>query len=205
VTGWTLSGGPGPGMHTRLDDLLEYDDEPEPRGGGNRFGVWLAKASGWSALFSLLLWAAFRASGLAVPFLLLFTGSLALFGLARIARQVAPPQLDEDRVRSAAQEEAAGAGHWPVVDGLWAAVSRWDNRLGWTYRDPARFDSQVRPLLGELVDERLRQRYGFTRASDPQRARAVLGEPLWTFLATPVTRSPTPRDLAEVARQMEAL
>lgn len=191
-------------VHTRLDDLLRYEN-PEPRRRSNAFGAWLAKACGYSALFSGLLWVALRAGGLSIPFLLLFAGALALFGLHRVAGQVAPPPPDEDPVRTAAQEEVDGALYWPLVDGLWAAVSRWDNRLEWTYRDPARFDSLVRPLVGELVDERLRQRHGITRASDPQRARVMLGDPLWTFLVTPVTRSPTPRDLAAIVAHLEAL
>ena len=42
----------------------------------------------------------------------------------------------------------------------------------------------------ELTDERLRQRHGITRASDPRRARQLLGEPLWSCSV------PTPGDAA---------
>ncbi len=34
----------------------------------------------------------------------------------------------------------------------------------------------VLPRLADLIDERLRQRHGFTAKADPERARAVLGE-----------------------------
>ena len=43
-------------------------------------------------------------------------------------------------------------------------------------------------MLAELTDERLRLRHGITRASDPRRARELLGEPLWQLLAEPGRR-----------------
>ncbi|WP_460913745.1 hypothetical protein [Plantactinospora veratri] len=60
-------------------------------------------------------------------------------------------------------------------------------------------------MLAELVDELLRQRHGVTRASDPERARGLLGEPLWNFLDTPPKRTPAPRDLAAIVAQLEKL
>ena len=36
-------------------------------------------------------------------------------------------------------------------------------------------------------------------------AQALLGNPLWTFLTTPVTRSPTPKQVAAVIQRMEEL
>ena len=49
---------------------------------------------------------------------------------------------------------------------------------GWTGAptNAERFGSTVARRLGELADERLRQRHGLTRASDPARARELLGD-----------------------------
>jgi hypothetical protein len=43
------------------------------------------------------------------------------------------------------------------------------------------------------------------RSADPARARAVLGDPLWTFVTAPVRTNETPADLAALIRQMEEI
>src|SRR6266540_222904 len=55
------------------------------------------------------------------------------------------------------------------------------------------------------VDDRLRLRHGVDRQRDPKRARELLGEQLWAFVAEPVTRAPDPRQLAALAEQIEHL
>ena len=59
--------------------------------------------------------------------------------------------------------------------------------------------------LGDLVDERLRQRHGITRASDPRRARTLLGEHVWNLTSAPVARVPSPRDVHQLVQRMESL
>ena len=46
---------------------------------------------------------------------------------------------------------------------------------------------------------------GITLASDPQRARHLLGEPLWALVTEPVRRPPTGRELAALVKLMEAI
>lgn len=91
--------------------------------------------------------------------------------------------------------------------GLVPAVDRWQARL--LPDRPGRPDRPghpaLRPSLAELVDERLRQRHGCTRASDPDRAWALLGERLWRYLADPAARTPQPRELAALLTTVEAL
>jgi hypothetical protein len=140
--------------------------------------------------------------GVGLPYPVTFSVTLALLVLRRIVRQVAP-RLREPEVLPSREDDWQRAGS--VADGAVAAAARWDTRLSWTESDPDRFGRTVAPMLAELVDERLRQRHGITRATDPQRARELLGDPLWTLLVTPVTRSLTPRELAALVAQMEAL
>jgi hypothetical protein len=188
-----------------LDDLLRHEEDELPRGDrGEPAGLWLFKSTALSALIAGLIWGFARLGGVGLSYLMLLAGVLALFALRRVVREVTPSETVEGP-RSSAADYAETNLHWPTVDGLYAASARWDNRLSWTQRDAERFDGQVRPSLGELVDERLRQRHGLTRTGDPARARALLGDPLWTFLTTPVTRSPTPKLLAAVIQRMEEL
>jgi hypothetical protein len=91
------------------------------------------------------------------------------------------------------------------TDGVRYAINRWDDRLSWGERDGARFAGIVLPRLAELIDERLRQRHGFTAKADPERARAILGEDLWRFMTQPGARAATPRDVASIIAMVEGL
>jgi hypothetical protein len=79
--------------------------------------------------------------------------------------------------------------------------------LSWVrlQNDPHQFARTIQPRLIQLIDERLRLRHGIVRSVDPARARAVLGDPLWTFMTTPVRAQVTPADLTALIRQMEGI
>jgi hypothetical protein len=89
-------------------------------------------------------------------------------------------------------------------DGMVAAVRRWDRQLTWGVASGARFATTAGPRLRELVDERLRQRHGITRATDPARARELLGENLWSLLE-PQERPPTHRQLVAALADLDRL
>ena len=91
------------------------------------------------------------------------------------------------------------------TDMVRVAVRRWEQRLDWSQSDPDRFTGNLLPVLAELTDERLRLRHGLTRASDPRRARELLGEPLWQLLHDPPRRPPKPRELAGHVETLEKL
>jgi hypothetical protein len=84
-------------------------------------------------------------------------------------------------------------------------VRRWEHRLSWSQSDPDAFSRNVLPVLAELTDERLRLRHGITRASDPRRARELIGEPMWALLSEPGRRAPKSRDLATYVDTLERL
>ena len=116
--------------------------------------------------------------------------------------EVAPPTAGPAAKRGG--EESADY-HWAGTDSLRTAVRRWEQRLDWSQSDADRFSRNVLPVLAELTDERLRLRHGLTRASDPRRARQLLGEPLWLALSEPGRRPPKRAALTTFVETLERL
>ena len=190
-----------------IDDLLGHDDD-EPvlaegrRPSSARFWVRNALLVGIAAAATL---GALRIVGVQVNPLLVLAAFVALRMLHHIVGGLAPPPppgAAVGRRRTAADE---GTWHWQGTDGLLSAVRRWEQQLNWAQSDAGRFSRNVLPVLGELADERLRLRHGITRASDPQRARELLGDPLWRLLAEPDHRPPKARDLTAHVEALEKL
>jgi len=198
----TMPGVPAPGAEERdasLDDLFS-SDEAEPRRRRSGWPAWFA----WRLIFSgVIAYLGHQMGvrfGVDIPALLLGGLTLAVFTVRRMFTEI-PPLPMPKTLRSVASAARSGQ----EVNGLTAATSRWDMRLEWTERDPERFSIRARPLMIEIVDERLRQRHGFSLATDPPRARKVLGEALWHSLYAPITRPPTPKELAAMLNLMEAI
>ncbi|MDG4789764.1 hypothetical protein O7626_28215 [Micromonospora sp. WMMD1102] len=195
------------GSSASIFDLLQ-DEEEQPRAAPARRGVggWLRlglAAAGLAAAVVLGL----RMVGVAVSPAAVFAGFVALLLLRRLTLALVPPPPLPLRLRRPAQERGEPDGHydWTVRDALGSSVGRWETKLTWSQGEPARFAKAVLPVLAELVDELLRQRHGVTRAGDPVRSRALLGEPLWNFLESPPKRTPAPRDLAAIVATLEKL
>jgi hypothetical protein len=112
--------------------------------------------------------------------------------------EVAPPSLPKRR-----RGPAANGGRPP--DALRAAVRRWERNLDRAHSDPDRYARNVLPVLAELADERLRLRHGITRASDPRRARELLGDPLWAALHDRGRRSAKSSELETYVNALERL
>jgi hypothetical protein len=187
-----------------IDELLHHEDDGSPVEAPTGLGVaWLVKVALAAAVLAALLVLALRSAGVGVPYLLAFTGVLAPLVLHRVVRQVAPQPLP--RVRMPAGGEEDGRYRWGAMDGLRLGVTGWEIRLDWGTTDAARFARTTQPALVELVDERLRQRHGLTMTSEPARARALLGEPLWAVLRTPVSRPLSPRQVSALVGQIERL
>jgi hypothetical protein len=185
-----------------LEDLFSGDPDapasPRDRPGFVRVISLLA----YAAILTTFVYVALRSFELAAPLTVLMPAAVVLVSIWRLAGRVRPPLA------------ARHAGRFPgrfaeerehVPDGLMLAIARWDNMMDWSHTDAARFNRKVRPRLAEVVDERLRQRHGVDRATDPARARAVLGDPLWTFVTTPSRRPPNPRELEQIVSALEKL
>jgi hypothetical protein len=149
--------------------------------------------------------AAFRSAGIDVSILLIVSAFVALRLLMLAVSQVAPPKIVKSARRRANTADDDGLYHWGGTDSLRAAVRRWEQRLDWSQSDPSTFSRNLLPVLAELTDERLRLRHGLTRASDPRRARELLGEPLWLVLSETGRRPPKAKELTMYVETLEKL
>ncbi|MGC1211151.1 MAG: hypothetical protein WA890_07815 [Micromonospora sp.] len=193
-------------MSTSIDDLLSFEEErAEPAGAPRRGRVrWVLRTLAVTAAIVVVVVVALRAVGLQVSLAIIVAGVLALLAVRRVTGALSPPPPPRAGGRAPAGEEP-GFWNWAARDALRAAINGWERPLDWCSGNPQRFTERVLPRLGELADERLRQRHGITRESDPARARTLLGETLWTFLSTPSRRPPSPRELAAIVAELEKL
>ncbi|MEH1167594.1 hypothetical protein V6V47_19635 [Micromonospora sp. CPCC 205539] len=191
---------------TSIDDLLGSEEESAPAGprpsGGRSRGV-LRLLFTAAAVVAVLV-VGLRAIGLQISLPILIAGVLAVLAVRRITGLLAPPPSAPVGGRVGTGEED-GSYHWGSRDALRAAINGWERPLDWSSDHRERFAERILPRLGELADERLRQRHGLTRDSDPTRARALLGDQLWRFLATPSRRTPSPRDVAAIVAELEKI
>jgi hypothetical protein len=189
-----------------LDELLRYEeDEPTPHRAERpppRYR-WLIRPLVISVIGTAVGWPLLGAMGVGVPPALIFMVLLSVQLLRRCTQWVDARPIPRGLREPSLEHEGDGA----PPDGMRLAVARWDTRLSWVrvQHDPHQFARTVQPRLVQLVDERLRLRHGVVRSADPARARAVLGDPLWTFMTTPVRANVTPADLARLIRQMEEI
>ncbi|HEV7964655.1 MAG TPA: hypothetical protein VGP57_19080 [Actinoplanes sp.] len=194
-----------------IDDLLgrpaDADAEGEARPARPEPAATLASGLFWAGMVAAIVagavYVVLMPVGLKVPYILLFSVFFALLALRRAVRVVEAPRLTVGAPTGS--PAATRIDPTRVADGVQLALGRWNTRLSWSERDPRQFMAIVRPRLAEIAEERLRQRHGVTRATDPRRARELMGERLWTFLFEPLSRTPNPRELAAVVDDMEKL
>ncbi len=189
----------------RLDELLAVGAPPHHLLSRERARLPVALVL--TALASGMVYVVLLALGLTVPYGLVAAICVGALLLWLAVRRVAEPDWLRVRQLTAAPRivRARDPGGWYLGgDGMVTAVRRWDKRLEWGVTHPARFGNTTLPRLGELVDERLRQRHGITRTTDPDRARALLGENLWALLA-PRSDVPTQRELLAALQDLERL
>jgi len=188
-----------------LDELFGGRDEPavadEP-GPEQRKRSWL----GWTlrnllliGLATAVVVAALRSAryDISIVFVVAALAGLRLIMLA-VAEVKAPP-VPRRAGRSDASDGGAG------TDSMRAAVRRWERSLERAQADNDLYSRNVLPVLAELTDERLRLRHGITRATDPRRARELLGDPLWAALHDRGRRLPKARDLESYVDVLERL
>jgi hypothetical protein len=157
-----------------------------------------------AALLGGAIYAVLRVFSLVVPVVLLISGAYAVLLLRRAVRRVGPVPLP-DTLAGSPWGRVDADDDRSHVDGVVRVVRRWEARFGWTERDHVRFGTAVLPRLAEVVEERLRHRHGVSLYAQPDQARVLVGPELWTFLNSPVRRSPTPQELAALVAEMEKI
>jgi hypothetical protein len=92
----------------------------------------------------------------------------------------------------------------PTGDGL-LLLTGLESSLSWGAADADRFRDRVRPMLVRLADDRLRTRHGIDPDTDPDHARAILGEQLWQLRTASPTRSPSRAELTALVAALESI
>ncbi|HLU27154.1 MAG TPA: hypothetical protein VKZ65_01865 [Glycomyces sp.] len=143
-------------------------------------------------------WGFARLSG--VDLLLWQIALLALAGLAlsAIIAALRPDTEDGDELAT----RRLNTPTWrPFIE-----VNRWEDQLIFAETRPGAFEeSNAKPKIVELAEERLRLRRGLSLREDPEQCRALLGEPTYAFLTEPVADCPDERRLHEHLTRIEAL
>jgi hypothetical protein len=187
-----------------LDQLLGPAGEWAPEEPPKRRRWWLRDLF-IAVMTAIGIFTVLRALSFYSPFIVLVSTMFTILLLRRALLAVAVPP-PPPAVYSDAWGVVDDAGpRLAAVDGVVRAVERWEARFGWTERDGSRFNSAVFPRLYELVDERLRQRHGITLRENPERARVLIGEQLWTFLHARAARTPTAREMTAIVGDMEKI
>jgi hypothetical protein len=197
------------GDYGRLDDLFRFDDRfsPVPVERDSRYRpLWWAGA-GTVAMTALVLLAA-RFEGYEPSPVLVFFICAGLVAIGMVARTVSERhwRRPSELVREVSGTRLITPSGWSESgDGMLESIRRWDRRLEWGSTSPERFAHAMTPRLRELVDDWLRQRLGLSMASDPARARALLGEPAWAALHPPEGRMATPEQIDQALLRLEQL
>ena len=198
-----------------LDELFDVAPAPKEKAPVRPFGGrwWLRRAIA-ALIVSAGVFVVFYVVRVGVPFPLIVATVLAIMVVHGALVLVQDNPLPAEVTGRGAEVTVDDHLHGPLTglrnsvaptDGVRYAINRWDDRLSWGERDGARFAAIVLPRLADLIDERLRQRHGFTAKSDPEQARAILGEDVWRFMTQPGTRAAAPRDVASIIAVVEGL
>ncbi|MBM2623492.1 hypothetical protein JIG36_49165 [Actinoplanes sp. LDG1-06] len=187
-----------------LEDLfgqreeLLVADEPAPER-KRSWTAWALRNLLLVALATVVVVAVMRSADLDISVIFVVS---ALAGLRLILLAVAEVRSPPRPKRS---DRRGGSDGSIGTDSLRAAVRRWEQNLDRANADDDLYSRNVLPVLAELTDERLRLRHGITRASDPRRARQLLGDPLWAVLHDRGRRMPKARDLESYVDVLERL
>jgi hypothetical protein len=183
----------------RLDELFEAGDEsvsPVPAG-RSLFLAAIVVIVGVSAVVGVLA----RAVGLAPPYPLIVAVTAGLVLIRAAAVRVREPTWPSTRTLVRAPDEPARQPD--VADGMLTAIGAWSRRI--EQARSTRHDSAagLTRELADLADERLRQRHNVTRSTDPAKAKALLGDVVWSVLHQ--TRAPSAAEVSTVVQRLEAL
>ncbi|MGH3096548.1 MAG: hypothetical protein ACRDMV_11195 [Streptosporangiales bacterium] len=152
-----------------------------------------------AAAGTLLLWAghatlAFRAVSLPAAFAVSALGAIGWRSAAAVRRRGGSPADPVVHVPRTA-----------TYSGAFARIGHITGLLDFVPAEARHFEYGVRPLLVELIDDRLRRHHRIDRRAQPERARQIVGEELWTLVEAEQSQSPSSRRLRGWVEEIERL
>jgi hypothetical protein len=147
-------------------------------------------------------WASVWAAGGSVRPWLMFSITIASCLLVALVARLAELRVSADGVAVGRVRALRPA---PPTDRERGGLDRLERLLDKAMQDPGRFDFVVRQRLRDLVDHRLRMRYGVDSESDPVRVHDLVGDQLWAVITTRTDQVPTREQLTQWVQRIEAL
>ena len=168
---------------TPLEEKGPPPDPKERRTRSLRLDKVLVQHVGLTVLASLLLVGVFAAAGMAPRPLWFVTAALAI-GFGSLAIRLVAPQVLETSWPARHDEQLAAlrsrsSDNRTQFIATWLQESNRERRAG---EGSQTFVRRIRPLLLELTTDRLVHRHGVDPALEPDRARAITGDRLWSLI-----------------------
>jgi hypothetical protein len=194
----------------RWSPLEEKGPPPEPgkkrRVGSMRLNRTLVQHVVIAVLASLLLVAVFGAAGMA-PRPLWFVAAALAIGVGTLAIRLIAPQVLETSWPTRHDEQLAALrtrsnDNRTQFIATWLQESSRERRAG---EGSQTFVRRVRPLLLELTTDRLVHRHGVDPEAEPDRARAITGERLWSLITGDEKRTASLDEIEDAIHTIENL
>lgn len=184
----------------------ERRGQEQPRVRSLRLNKVLVQHVGITVLVSLLLVVAFGAAGMS-PRPLWFIATALAVGFGSLAMRLIVPQVLETNW-PARRDEQLAALRSRSNDNRTQFIATWLQEAGRERRageGSQTFVRRIRPLLLELTTDRLVHRHGIDPVREPDRAREITGERLWTLITGDDKRTASYDEIEYAVQTIEKL
>ncbi len=177
-----------------------------PRLRSMRLNKVLVQHVGITVLVSLLLVGVFGAAGMA-PRPLWFVATALAVGFGSLAMRLIMPQVLETNWPARRDEKLAALrtrsnDNRTQFIATWLQESSRERRVG---EGSQTFTRRIRPLLLELTTDRLVHRHGIDPVREPDRARELTGERLWSLITGDEKRTASFDEIEYAVQTIEKL
>jgi hypothetical protein len=184
----------------------ERRGEAQPRVRSMRLNKLLVQHVGLTVVVSLLLVGAFGAAGMS-PRPLWFVATALALGFGSVAIRLIVPQVLETNW-PARHDERLAALRTRSNDNRTQFIATWlqeSNRERRAGEGSQTFARRIQPLLLELTTDRLVHRRGIDPAREPERAREITGEQLWSLITGDEKRTASFDEIEYAVQTIEKL
>ena len=184
----------------------ERRGEGQPRGRSMRLNKVIVRHVGITVLGSLLLVGAFGAAGMS-PRPLWFVATALALGFGSVAVRLIVPQVLETNWPARHDERLATLRHRSNDNrtqfiATWLQEASRERRAG---EGSQTFARRIQPLLLELTTDRLVHRHGVDPVREPDRAREITGEKLWSLITGDEKRTASFDEIEYAVQTIEKL